>query len=34
MPAHGYGNIYMIALTVDRHSLLPVGLLLVGHFGH
>ena len=34
MPAHGYGNIYMTALTVNRCSLLPVGLLIVGHSGH
>ena len=34
MPTCGYGNIYMTALTVDGCSLLPVGLLLVGHSGH
>ena len=34
MPAHGYGNIYTTALTVNGCSLLPVGLLLVGCSGH
>ena len=34
MPAHGYGNIYTTALTVGGCSLLPVGLLLVGHSSH
>ena len=34
MPTCGYSNIYTTALTVDRHSLLPVGLLLVGCSGH
>ena len=27
-------EIYMTATTVDGHSLLPIGLLLVGHSGH
>ena len=34
MPARGYSNIYMTALTVNGCSLLPVRLLLVGHSGH